>query len=160
DIYEIDPALFRRWSEVEQTIMRGPSAFTPAERELMGAYSSALNECTYCYSAHSEAAKYLGIEDQVFDKLMTDADNAPIRPELRPVLAFVKKLTLTPSRLLQADADAVYAAGWDEKALHDAIMVSCCYAFMNRLADGHGLLSDPALFKSRGKRLAEQGYLS
>ena len=37
--------------------MRGPSAFTPGERELMGAYVSRLNSCTYCYSSHSEAAR-------------------------------------------------------------------------------------------------------
>jgi hypothetical protein len=31
---------------------------------------------------------------------------------------------------------------------------------MNRLADGHGLPSDPALFKARAKRHAEEGYLA
>ncbi len=62
--------------------------------------------------------------------------------------------------MVQADADAVYAAGWSEKTLHDAIMVCCCYSFMNRLADGHGLPSDPALFKERGRRHADNGYFT
>jgi uncharacterized peroxidase-related enzyme len=160
DVYPLNPELFKPWCEVEEMIMRGPSAFTAGERELIGAYTSALNGCTYCYSSHSEAAQFLGIEAEVFNKLMTDLDSAPLKPELRPVLAFVHKLTLTPSRMTQADADAVYKAGWEEQALHEAIMVCCCYSFMNRLADGHGLPSDPSLFTARGKRHAEQGYLS
>ncbi len=160
DVYPLSPAIFRHWCEVEEGFLRGPSAFTAGERELMGAYTSALNSCTYCYSSHSEAAKLLGIDAKVFDLLMNDIDAAPIKPALRPVLAFVKKLTLTPSRMTQKDADAVYAAGWDERALHDAIMVCCVYSFMNRLADGHGLPSDPAMFKERGRRHVEGGYLA
>jgi len=31
---------------------------------------------------------------------------------------------------------------------------------MNRLADGHCLPSDPALFAARAKRHAEEGYLA
>ena len=56
DAYPVNPKLFRIWCEVEEAIMRWPSAFSAGERELMGAYCSSLNECTYCYSSHSEAA--------------------------------------------------------------------------------------------------------
>jgi uncharacterized peroxidase-related enzyme len=160
DVYPLNPSLFLPWCEVEEKIMRGPSAFTAGERELIGAYTSALNGCMYCYSSHSEAAKFLGIAEDVFAAMMDDPDGAPVTAALKPVLAFVKKLTLTPSRMLQSDADAVFAAGWDERALHDAIMVCCCYSFMNRLADGHGLPSDPALFRARGRRHAEEGYFT
>lgn len=36
------------------------------------------------------------------------------------------------------DADAVYDAGWKEKAVHDAIAVTARAAFMQRLVEGHG----------------------
>jgi hypothetical protein len=62
--------------------------------------------------------------------------------------------------MIQADADAIFAEGWDERALHDVVMVCCCFSFMNRLADGHGLPSDPTLFAARTKRHAEEGYLA
>ena len=159
-IYPMNPELFRPWCEVEEAIMRAPSAFSPGEREMMGAYCSALNACTYCYSSHAEAAIAFGIDRELFEPLMRDADSAPIDDRLKPVFAFLKKLTLTPSRMTQADADAVFAAGWDEKALQDAILVCCCYAFMNRLVDGHGLPSDPALFEERGRRHKVFGYVA
>ena len=160
DVYPLNPDLFRRWCAVEEGIMRGPSAFTPGERELMGAYCSELNACSYCRSSHFEAAVLFGIDRDVFEPLMADVDTAPISEALKPVFRFLKKLTITPSRVVKADAEAVLAAGWDEKALQDAILVCCCYAFMNRLADGHGLPSDPALFETRGRRHYEEGYIA
>ena len=160
DVYSINPQAFRHWLHVEEAIMRGPSAFTAGERELMAAYVSRLNSCTYCASSHSEAAAILGADRDVLEPLLTDIDSAPVDARFKPIFKFLKKLTLTPYKMVQADADAVYAAGWDERALHDVIMVCCCFSFMNRLADGHGLPSDPELFKARAKRHAEEGYLA
>jgi hypothetical protein len=40
---------------------------------------------------------------------MVDVDAAPIDKRFRPIFKFVKKLTLTPYKMTQADADAVYA---------------------------------------------------
>ena len=129
--------------------MRGPSVFTSGDRELMAAYVSKLNSCTYCYSSHSESAVLLGVDRAVLDGIMADIGTASIDNRLKPIFAFLKKLTLTPYKMTQSDADAVYAEGWDERALHDVIMVCCCFSFMNRLADGHGLPSDPALVMIR-----------
>jgi alkylhydroperoxidase family enzyme len=47
DVYSINPQTFRHWLHVEEAIMRGPSAFTAGERELIAAYVSRLNSCTY-----------------------------------------------------------------------------------------------------------------
>jgi len=160
DVYLIDPQTFRHWLHVEEAIMRGASAFTAGERELMAAYVSRLNSCTYCASSHSEAAIVLGVERHLLEALMADVDTAPIDKRFKPIFKFLKKLTLTSYKMVQADVDAVYAEGWDERALHDVIMVCCCFSFMNRLADGYGLPSDPARFKARAKRHAEEGYLA
>ncbi len=160
DVYPLNPEMFRHWCIVEQAIMRGPSEFTAGEREVMGAFVSKLNECTYCWSSHSEAAKHLGADPEPIAALLDDIETAPVSEKMRPVYRYLKKLTETPYKMVQSDADAVLAAGWSERALHDAIMVCCCYSFMNRLADGHGLPSDPALFAMRGKRHAEEGYVA
>lgn len=160
DVYSLSPGLFRHWLHVEEGIMRGPSAFTPCERELMAAYVSRLNSCTYCASSHSEAAVILGAKPTVLEGLMTDIDTAPINDRFKPIFKFLKKLTLTSYKVVQGDADAIYAQGWNERALHEVVMVCCCFSFMNRLADGHGLPSDPKLFKQRAKRHAVEGYLA
>lgn len=160
DVYPLNAQMFRSWCVVEQAIMRGGSDFTPGEREVMGAYVSRLNACTYCWSSHSVAARHLGADPEVIDALVSDIDSAPVDERMKPIYHYLRVLTLTPARMTESLAEAVFAAGWSEKALHDAIMVACCYAFMNRLADGHGLPSDPALFEMRGKRHADEGYVA
>lgn len=77
-----------------------------------------------------------------------------MRDELKPIFRYVRKLTETPSRMTQADAAAVYAAGWEEKALYDAVSVCALFNFMNRLVEGTGLTGDDAYFATAAERLA------
>ena len=37
----------RPWSELTQAVMRGPSPWTPGEREMFAAHVSALNQCSF-----------------------------------------------------------------------------------------------------------------
>ncbi len=158
-IFALNPKVFAPWLKVEGAVMRGESAFTPGDRELMGGFTSRLNECTVCASTHGEAAVLLGVDADALEGLMADIDTAPVREELKPVFHFIRKLTLTPYKMIQSDADKVFAAGWDERALQDAILVTCVYSFMNRIVDGHGLPRDAAIFAKSGHRLVERGYV-
>ena len=158
-IFAMNPKIFAPWLKVEGAVMRGDSAFTPGERELIGGFTSRLNDCTVCASTHGEAAVVLGVDPAALDGLMQDIDTAPVRDALKPVFHFVRKLTLTPYRMVQSDADKVFAAGWSERDLQDAILVTCVYSFMNRLVDGHGLPRDASIFTRSGHRLATRGYV-
>lgn len=125
--------------ELHDIKLRGPSPLSVAERELIAAYVSGLNACSYCYGAHSTIAQVQGIETEVFEKLMDSPADAGIDGKLLPILAYVRKLTLSPARVTDGDAEAVYAAGWDEQALFDAVMVCALFNFMNRVVEGCGL---------------------
>jgi alkylhydroperoxidase family enzyme len=74
------------------------------------------------------------------------------------VLRYLRKLTLSPTAMTQADADAVYAAGWSERALYDAIQICCLYNFMNRFVEGIGLTPIPEQFDMEGKLIQEGSY--
>ena len=160
DVYRSYPDIYSHHVRVSEAILRGTSPLTPAQRELIGAYVSALNSCQYCFGGHRAAAELFGIPAQTIDGLIKDLATAPIDGNLRPILECVSKLTLSPARMTQADADAVFAAGWDEAALHSAIAVCCHFNFMNRLVAGHGIEADPALFTERGRKHVEIGYLA
>jgi uncharacterized peroxidase-related enzyme len=159
-VFAAHPEIYSHWACVSEGILRGSSPLTPAQRELIGAYVSSLNACQYCYGGHRAAAELFGVAAQTIDGLIRDLASAPIEDTLHPILAYVRKLTLTPSRMTQADADAVFAAGWDEAALHSAIAVCCLFNFMNRLVEGHGIEADASLFADRGRRHVEMGYLA
>ncbi|PKP62997.1 MAG: peroxidase, partial [Alphaproteobacteria bacterium HGW-Alphaproteobacteria-8] len=81
-----------------------------------------------------------------------------IEAKMQPILTYARKLTEAPDSVSEADAAAVYAAGWTERALHDAIMVTATFNFMNRVLEGHGAHGSEAMFAERGPMIAKHGY--
>ena len=161
DVFLQHPEIYKPWAEASQALMNGPSPLTPGEREMIAAYVVGVAECRYAYVAHAAAAYAWGIEEGLIDKLLDDLESAPIAEKFKPLLAFVKKLTLTPSGVSQEDADAVFAAGWDEKALHDAIAVTARMNFMCRVVQGYGFVPlSPEIAKERAERRVKLGYVN
>ena len=155
------PEIYGPWSKMSQALMNGTSPLSQGEREMILAYAAGVAGCKFVYVAHSEAAYAWGIENGVLDRLLENPDTAPVEARLKPLLAYVRKLAVKPGEISQADADAVFAAGWNEQALHDAIAVTARAAFMQRLVEGHGftpMSRDAAV--ERAKRRVERGYVN
>ncbi len=159
DILRMSPEAGAPLMEVHEAIMRGPSPLSPGERELIAAYVSGINECRYCHGVHAETAKAFGISGAAIDKMFDDLEGAGFEAKMVPLLRLVGKLTEKPSSVGDDDAQAVYDAGWEEMALHDAIMVTSLFNFMNRMLEGHGVYGEEGLYKERGPMLKEHGYL-
>lgn len=155
------PDVYGPWSTMSQALMNGPSPLSQGERELILGYAAAVAGCRFVHVAHSEVAYAWGIENGLIERLLEDPDADIADAKLKPLLAFVRKLTLTPSEMVQADADAVLAADWPEQALHDAIAVTARAAFMQRLVEGHGFtpMSREAAAR-RAKERIEHGYVN
>lgn len=145
--------------EAHEVLMRGDSPLSEGERELIATYVSGLNECSYCYGVHSQATVNYGFEETALRAMLDDLDTAAIDDRLKPLLAYAGKLTVRPACVTDADAQAVYDAGWNEAALHEAILVTCLFNFMNRLLEGHGVHGHEAMYKERGAMLRQYGYL-
>ena len=155
------PEIYSLWSTMSQALMNGPSPLSQGERELILAYAAGVAGCKFVYAAHSEVAYAWGIQAGLLDQLLENPDTAPVDARLKPLLAFVRKLALTPGAMSQADADAVFAAGWDEHALHDAIAVTARAAFMQRLVEGHGFTPmSRETAATHARRRVELGYVN
>jgi uncharacterized peroxidase-related enzyme len=158
DVFRAYPDAARPLLDYHEALLRGPSPFTVAERELIAAYVSGLNACGYCHGVHSATAQAFGIAEGTLEALLADADTAPVDERLRPVLRYVRKLTEAPSRVTPGDAEAVLAAGWDEQALHDAASICGLFNLMNRIVDGLGIDAGRDYFALSSRRLADNGY--
>jgi len=55
------------------------------------------------------------------------------------LLAFAEKLTATPGTCGAADVARLRAAGWDDRAIHDATQVCSYFNYINRIADALGV---------------------
>lgn len=145
--------------EMTEVVMRtGDCAFTPEQRELIAAYASGINSCTFCYSTHKATAEAFGIDEDLLESLLTDLDGSPVDDRMKPVLRYVKKLTETPSKMVQADADAIFDAGWDEDCFHFTVMICAMFNMYNRIMDGYGVRNTADFRQTRGAMLADAGY--
>jgi len=158
DIFRSFPDTAKPLLAYEEALMRGPSPFSVAQRELIAAYVSGLNACNYCYGVHTAIVENLGVEAGLLSELLDNMDGAQLDEPLKPVLTYVRKLTLTPGEITPSDAEAVFAAGWDDHALHDAVSVCALFNFMNRLIDGLGVHADDRYYQASAARLASDGY--
>jgi hypothetical protein len=57
-----------------------------------------------------------------------------------------------------ADVDAIFAAGWDDRALHDAVAICGLFNLMNRVVNGLGIEAPQPYIKMAAQRLATGGY--
>jgi alkylhydroperoxidase family enzyme len=158
-VFALHPEVYGPWADMSQAMMNGPSPLSQGERELILGYAAAVAGCTFVHVAHSEVAYAWGIEKGLVERLLEDPD--AVSGPLRPLLAYVRKLMLTPGEVGQADVDSVLAAGWSEHALHDAIAVTARAAFMQRLVEGHGFvpMTREAAVKRARERI-EHGYVN
>ncbi len=158
DLYRAYPATTKPLGEFTEATMRGPSPFTQGQREMIAAYVSGLNSCTYCHGTHLAVVAACGVAPELVKPLLEDIESAPVEPRMKPILHYARKLTIAPARITPADADAIYDAGWGDDALYSTVLVTALFNFYNRLADGVGLEMPEDYGAEAGKRLSTLGY--
>ena len=130
-------------------VLRMESELTIAQRELIAAYVSALNDCGFCFQAHRVYSALYGIDVELFDELVEDIDSSGLDEELKPLFHYVRKLTLSPAKIVSKDVERVLASGISEEALHDAVLVVGLFNLMNRILFGHGIDDHRARYEQR-----------
>ncbi|GEQ99077.1 hypothetical protein JCM17844_27140 [Iodidimonas gelatinilytica] len=125
--------------DFHDVVLRGDSPLSIAQRELIAAYVSGLNNCHFCLNAHTVYAEDFGIGEDVIGPLLSNPDSAPVDEAMRPILAYVRKLTLEPGNITEADVQAILDAGWSDQAVADANKSAALFNFMNRVILGMGV---------------------
>lgn len=117
---------------------------------MLAAYVSGLNSCGFCYGNHKTIAEIHGVDPDLLDSLLKSPADSGIDEKWLPLLAYVRKLTESPSQVTDLDARLVFDAGFSEDALFDAISVCALFSFMNRIVEGCGVLfNDVELLAAR-----------
>ena len=117
--------------------MRGRSAWSVGDRELMAAVVSKVNECPFCIGAHSAVAAMAYNNEAKVSAVLADLETAPIEEPLRATLRMLAKLTREQAVKPQ-DIRDVLSAGVSRDQVEDALAV--CFAFntTDRLANAFG----------------------
>ena len=113
--------------------LRGPSDWTPGERELFAAHVSRLNTCPFCQSIHSQTAR-LGMRmDSEPD--LAEWQSGSFGPKVTASMELLEAVALRPTEVSKADIDRVRAAGVSDSAIEDALRVAFLFNVLNRLAN-------------------------
>jgi uncharacterized peroxidase-related enzyme len=149
--------------ELAEVLLRGPHPLTAGERELIAAYVSGLNECTFCCSSHSAfAAAQLPEGMALVDQVRADLDTAPVSPKLRALLRIAGAVR-DDGRKVTADlVDAARAEGATDLEVHDTVLIAAAFCMYNRYVDGLATLApgDPARYEQAAQRIMTEGYHS
>ena len=156
------PETGRKLSELAQALLRGTSSLAPGERELLATYVSSRNDCTFCTRSHAAAARHLlGEEAHLAHAVIADVDSAPVDARLRALLAIAGKVVVSGKNVTPEDVHAARAAGADDVAIHDAVLIAAAFCMFNRYVDGLAALTplDEVVYDQMGQMLATQGYV-
>lgn len=138
--------------------MRGPSAWSVGDRELMAAFVSKINACAFCIGAHAATAAMAYQDEAKVQAVLSDLETAPIEEPLRATLRLLGKLTREHA-LNADDMRVVLSAGVSREQIEDALSV--CFAFntTDRLADAFGFfVPGHKGFEAGAKVLLQRGY--
>jgi uncharacterized peroxidase-related enzyme len=143
---------------LHQQVLRGPSDWTVAERELFAAWVSLKNNCRFCTVAHTAVAAR-GFSKPVDENVLTEENIAEQSEKVRAMLDFLAKLTVSPESMAEADLEPLRALGISESAIVDAIYVCMLFCTMNRMVDAFGVgLLTPKQVDKVSRMLLEKGY--
>ena len=145
-----------RAKKFTQEAMRGPSAWSVGDRELMAAYVSRVNESAFCIGAHSATARQAYQDEPKVAAVLADLESAPIAEPLRATLRMLGDL-VTEGKV--SDMRGVLAAGVTRRQVEDALAVAAAFNTTARLADAFGfeVLSREG-FEAGAKYLLKRGY--
>ena len=143
---------------VTQSAMRGPSAWSVGDRELMAAFVAKTNHCEFCTRAHLAVAQGAYRRDGKRVYSLSDLDTAAVAQPLQATLLMLGKLTREHA-VDEDDMRAVLAAGASPGQIEDALAVCFSFNVIGRLADAFGfVVPGPKAFESGAKYLLARGY--
>lgn len=117
-------------------------------QETIASYVSLLNDCAYSFSNHWANARHLIIEDLGSEPAFADRIEAALKAgtpdevfdggELA-MLAYARKLTLTPGAMVVCDLEPMRAAGVDDGQILEINQIVGYFNYVNRLLNGLGV---------------------
>jgi uncharacterized peroxidase-related enzyme len=132
--YAFDIDKLNAFTTIYNDLMLAESGLTKLEREMIAVVVSSLNRCWYCQVAHGAAVRQLSGDPVLGEALVMNWRVAPLSPKQRAMLEFAEKLTLSSSRIVNEDRQALREAGFSDRDIWDIASVTGFFNMTNRIA--------------------------
>ena len=144
-----------------ETLLRGPSPLSPGDRELIAAFVSRQNGCSFCELSHgATAGAQLPGGMPAVTAALADPAAAPISPRMTALLAIAAAVRHSGDSVTPELITAARETGATDVEIHDTVLISAAFCMFNRYVDGLAAPapSDPAVYLEMGAHIAAHGY--
>ncbi|MBL8573328.1 MAG: peroxidase-related enzyme [Hyphomicrobiaceae bacterium] len=132
--YAHDLGKLKAFAAMYNDLMLAPSGLTKLEREMIAVVVSSVNRCFYCLTAHGAAVRQLSGDPVLGELMAMNWRAAALSARQRAMLEFAWKLTETPALVVEADREALRAAGFVDRDIWDMASVIGFFNMSNRVA--------------------------
>lgn len=155
------PETAKPMNDLADLLLHCPHTLSPGERELIGAYVSALNDCAYCQTIHGAvAAHHLGGDENPVACVKRDFESAGISDKVKALLAIAGKVQRSGKDVTMDDITRARRHGATNLEIHDTVLIAAMFAMCNRYVDGLAAWTpeDPEFYRQRASAIAANGY--
>lgn len=154
------PAIAPALTALTDTLLCSDEGLSRGERELIGAFVSALNECVICERVHGAVAQcHLSVDEAFVEKVKTDFQQADLSEKMKSLLAIAANAQRGGKFVTREQVELARTMGATDLEIHDTVLITGFFCLFNRYIDGLGVApdDDPNAFRERAKMIAERG---
>lgn len=159
-LFSVRPETAGPLIELAQVLLQAPNSLSRADRELIGARVSALNDCTFCRTSHAAIASCLLADETLVDAVVRDPETAAVPEKLKALLAVAERVQSGGRAVREEDITRARQAGATDIEIHDTVLIAAAFCLFNRYVDGLAAWtpSDAEGYRQRARHVAEHGY--
>lgn len=157
------PEVAQPISQLAEILLHAPNSLSPGERELIAAYISDLNDCTFCHMSHAAvASQHFGDDGTIVKAVIRDVDTAPVSAKFKALLAIAALVQKGGRFVEERDIARARREGATDTEIHDTVLIAAAFCMFNRYVDGLGAWTptDPAAYTDRARTVADVGYVA
>jgi uncharacterized peroxidase-related enzyme len=147
-------------TDLAQILLHAPNTLSRGERELIAAYVSALNDCTFCRASHAAIAACHLDDELLVEAVVQSPETASISPKLRALLGIAGRVQLSGRAVRSEDIEWARREGATDTEIHDTVLSAAAFCMFNRYVDGLAAWTPPDAdgYRQRARIVAEHGY--
>jgi uncharacterized peroxidase-related enzyme len=142
-------------------LLRTNEGLSMAEREMIAAHVSYLNDCFYCQQSHGAIAVcYLNGDEALVEQVKKDYEQADISDKMKALLSIAGSVQKGGKHVTEAQIEKAKESGAADKDIHDTVLIAAMFCMFNRYVDGLASNTPTGLssYPLRAKQIAEHGY--
>lgn len=145
----------------EQLLVHETKTLSKADREIIAAYVSYLNQCVFCSETHGAVADAWLNQPGFVSQVWQNPETANISAKLKSLLKIAKRVQEDPKTVSSELIENAKSLNATEEDIHDTVLIAAAFCMFNRYVDGLQTLTPPRGFPGyaeMGKQLTQTGY--